>query len=128
MFEMDELFSSQEGIDISAYPVVLEEDNLCGYYFCIENNSDQKIQLLGKNWNVTDAKGNIYNDSSEGFKGELPELEPGESFEYTDMMPLCSSEMVFYGVCHVRKENDVKEVKMPTLMFRSKESSFVLMN
>lgn len=120
MFEENELISSDDGIDISAYPFFMEEDNMCGYYFCIENNSNKKIQLLGKNWNVTDACGNIYNDSSEGFKGELPELEPGESFEYTDMMPLCTSEMVFYGFCKVQKENMIKEVKIPTMLFASK--------
>ncbi|MDD4555920.1 MAG: ApaG domain [Alphaproteobacteria bacterium] len=121
MFEQEELFLSQEGIDISAYPVLIEEENMCGYYFCIENNSDQKIQLLGKNWNVTDALGNIFTDSSEGFKGELPELEPGECFEYTDTMPLCSSQMVFYGSCSVLRESSVQEVKLPTMTWASRE-------
>ena len=45
---------------------------------CIENNTGAKIRLVGKDWNITDDRGNRYNDSSAGFKGELPELEPGQ--------------------------------------------------
>ena len=87
-----------------------------GYYLCIENNSDKKIQLVGKNWNITDEAGNSYNDSSAGFKGELPELEPGEYFEFTSEAPLNSPNAVFYGSCKVLSEgqSQIKEIRIPT--------------
>lgn len=115
------LTSSSDGIVISACPVLVEENrrsnDFCfGYYLCIENNSDRKIQLVGKNWNITDELGNRYSDTSAGFKGELPELEPGEYFEFTSEAPLKSANAVFYGSCQVVSEgqNKVREVKIPT--------------
>ena len=91
MIEENELQVSQtDGIVISAGPVLVDEDNhdnfLWGYYFCIENNSQNKISVVGKNWNITDDRGNLFSDNSDGFKGEIPELEPGEYFEFTSTL------------------------------------------
>lgn len=110
-----------DGIVVSAGQVLLDNENLqnqymWGYYLCIENNSSEKIRLLGKDWNITDDKGNRYTDSSAGFKGELPELEPGEVFEYTSYAPLNSSNAVFYGSCKVEAQGQhkIKDIKIPT--------------
>lgn len=112
---------SDQGIVISACPVLMEEncrnnDFYWGYYLCIENNTDTKIRLVGKNWNITDELGNRFSDDSAGFKGELPELEPGEYFEFTSEAPLKAANAVFYGSCKVMSEgqNKIKEVKIPT--------------
>ncbi len=75
------------------------QEFLWGYYFCIENNSDQKITLLGKNWNITDDSGRCFCDDSDGFSGEIPELEPGEYFEFSATAPLKAAHAVFYGSC-----------------------------
>ena len=122
MFDEPEYITSQtDDIVISACPVLVEENRrtqafLWGYYLRIENNSAKKIQLLGKNWNVTDNKGNRFCDDSAGFKGELPELEPGEYFEFSSMMPLNASDAVFYGSCKIQEagQKTVKEIKIPT--------------
>lgn len=116
MFYDEECFTEQSNdISISARSILIEEDSsLWGYYFCIENNSDQKISLVGKDWTITDNHGNIYNDSTAGFKGEIPELEPGEVFEFTDVAPIKSSAAVFYGSCKVMLKNMVKDIKMPS--------------
>lgn len=123
MFDEPEYITSQtDDIVISACPVLVEENRrtqafLWGYYLRIENNSAKKIQLLGKNWNVTDSKGNRFCDDSAGFKGELPELEPGEYFEFSSMMPLNASDAVFYGSCKIQEagQKTVKEIKIPTI-------------
>ena len=66
MFEEPEYVTSQtDDIVISACPTLVEENRraqefLWGYYLRIENNSAKKIQLLGKNWNVTDSFGNRF--------------------------------------------------------------------
>ncbi len=122
MFDEPEYITSQtDDIVISACPVLVEENRrtqafLWGYYLRIENNSAKKIQLLGKNWNVTDSKGNRFCDDSAGFKGELPELEPGEYFEFSSMMPLNASDAVFYGSCKIQEagQKTIKEIKIPT--------------
>ena len=67
----------------------------------IENNTSSRVRLIGKEWNITDEKGRSYRDTSLGFKGELPELNPGEYFEYTSYAPLEAQDAVFYGSCHI---------------------------
>ena len=54
---------------------------LWGYYFCIENTTNEQITLVGKDWNITDSLGNSFSDSTPGFQGEIPVLEPGEYYE-----------------------------------------------
>lgn len=122
MFDEDEpAMTSSDDIVITACPTLVEENKatqefLWGYYFCIENNSSERIQLIGKNWNITDDKGNRFSDDSVGFKGEIPQLEPGESFEFTSMAPLTSPNAVFYGSCRIQKEGrpEIKDIKIPT--------------
>lgn len=121
MIEEAEFLTSQtDGIVVSACPVLVNEDHasadsyMWGYYLCIENNSNRKICLLGKNWSITDDKGNSYFDTSAGFKGELPELEPGEYFEFTSEAPLSSANAVFYGSCRVLSNGRTLDIKIPT--------------
>ena len=81
--------AQQGGIVISAYNELLQEkvagDEFCwGFYLRIENNSHSKISLLGKNISITDIKGRSISLNTEGFGGQLPELEPGEVFEFED--------------------------------------------
>jgi len=106
-----------EDVVISACPQLIEESGsrrLWGYYLCVENLSNEKIRLVGKDWNITDDRGNHYFDNSAGFKGEIPELEPGEFFEFSSEAPLESDNAVFYGSCKIAKGSHIKEVKMPT--------------
>lgn len=119
MSSADDLVCLQtDGITVSAGPVLTDEDSenryMFGYYLCIENNTAKKIRLVGKDWNITDEAGRRYTDSSAGFKGELPELEPGEYFEYTAYAPLKAKNAVFYGSCKVQEGNISKNIKIPT--------------
>lgn len=119
MLEEQEFSTLQsDGIVVSACPVLVDKSAssrfMWGYYLCIENNTDDKIQLVGKNWNITDGAGNSYNDSSAGFKGELPELEPGEYFEFTSEAALSSPHAVFYGSCKIISRGKTKEIRIPT--------------
>ena len=110
----------------------LVEDNIqhfvWGYYLCIENNSDKKISLVGKNWNITDEKGNSFWDNSEGFSGEIPEIEPGEYFEFSSLAPLSASNAVFYGSCKIKKAGEklVEEIKIPTFTFSALKAPKVI--
>ena len=61
MIDNDEILVSQtDGIVVSAGPVLVDENEslknhfMWGYYLCIENNSNHKIQLVGKDWNITE--------------------------------------------------------------------------
>lgn len=128
--EFDEFLSVEEDdITISAAPAFVERtatQNLFGYYFCVENHSSKKIRLVGKNWNITDEKGNLFNDSEEGFKGEVPELEPGECFEFTSIAPLKAESAVFYGTFAVDKGSEIKNLKVPTFSFGGRKTNVTL--
>ena len=125
--------TSTDDIVISACTVELGEDEkdrenkdkfVFGYYLCIENNSSEKIRLVGKHWNITDAQGNNFCDDSSGFKGEIPTLEPGEYYEFTSVAPLSTPNAVFYGSCKVQKEsqNVPEDVKVPTFLLGAQPS------
>ena len=76
-------------IVVSAYPELIDTDadknQLWGYCLRIENNSDELITLKNKNLYLTDEKGRSLCECSEGFNGELPDLQPGEYFEYEEI-------------------------------------------
>ena len=136
--EEDFVSAATDDIVISACTVELADDEkdrenlgkfVYGYYLCIENNSSEQVQLIGKHWNITDSKGNSFCDDSLGFKGEIPILEPGESYEFTSVAPLNTPEAVFYGSCRVVKGGRwVQDVKVPTFQLgtRKMKMSYVL--
>lgn len=118
-FENEFVIAQTDDIVISACQAYLEdeEDDACSYYLRIENNSDDKIQILSKDFSITDDKGNSHLENGLGFKGEIPELEPGEYFEFADTMPIKSAFAVLYGTCRIVKEkcNQVKDIKIPAV-------------
>ena len=83
-FENEYVISQTDDILISACQAYFDDqdDNACSYYLCIENNSNDKIQILSKEFNITDDRGNSYLENGLGFNGEIPELELGEYFEF----------------------------------------------
>lgn len=94
-----------------------EEGTVCSYYMRIENNSNERIQILSKEFNFTDDRGNSFCDNGMGFKGELPELEPGEYFEFADEAPVSFAHSVLYGSCRIVKEkqNQITDIKIPAV-------------
>ena len=130
MFEPDFVTSDTHDIVISACQAMMEDESgLCGYYMRIENNSDDKIQLLSKNFNITDDQGNRYFDFGFGFKGELPELNPGEYFEFENVAPAFAGSAVLYGSCRIVKEknNQVEDIALPALeLFSNQVNRFIL--
>lgn len=122
MFEPEtEYLSEQTGdILISACQGVDPEDTTgasCLFCLRIENNSAEKIQILGKTLNITDDKGNNVSQSGLGFNGEMPELYPGEYFEFEDTAFVRSALAVLYGTCRILTEstNQVQDIKIPVL-------------
>jgi uncharacterized protein affecting Mg2+/Co2+ transport len=131
-FETDYVTTQTDNIVISACQAFLEEDeeNACGYYLRIENNSDDRIQLLGKNFNITDDRGNSYYDNTTGFKGELPELEPGEYFEFSTSAPMFAAQAVLYGSFQIMNErqNQIKSIKIPPVSLIGNSEVFTTLN
>ncbi|MBR1841290.1 MAG: ApaG domain [Alphaproteobacteria bacterium] len=124
-FENFDYVTAQTGdIMVSAFQEKLDEadDNhaLWGYCLRIENNSDQKIRLLKKDFCVANDKGDRKYDLSFGFHGEIPDLEPGEIFEYEDTAFIEGNAAVLYGSCVAATADGTEfSVKLPIVPLNS---------
>ena len=54
----------------------------------IANESDRWVKLLRRRWIIVDSLGERQEVVGEGVIGAQPELEPGQSFEYSSYCPL----------------------------------------
>lgn len=71
------------------------------YRVRIRNGSLEKVQLLHRTWEITDARGRTQRVQGPGVVGEQPLLEPGGSFEYTSGTPLETPSGFMVGVYHM---------------------------
>lgn len=130
MFETENFVSTSirdAEIIVSAYREQLDSDDmsqkLWGFCLRIENNSSQRIRLLRKNLCITDDAGRNFHDSSYGFHGELPDLEPGECFEFEDTAITGSRDALLYGNCVACTEDgDEFKIKLPLIPLLSAQS------
>ena len=58
------------------------------YRVRISNDGEETVQLVSREWIITDADGHVEQVHGPGVVGEQPVLEPGEHFEYTSFCPL----------------------------------------
>lgn len=82
-------------IEVTVKPFYLEEQSspgdghfVWGYQVRIENQGGETVQLLSRQWRLTDALGRVREVRGAGVVGEQPVLRPGEAFEYTSGAPL----------------------------------------
>ena len=58
------------------------------YHIRIENDGDSAVQLISREWIISDSRGGRHEVQGEGVVGEQPVIEPGQSFEYVSGCPL----------------------------------------
>lgn len=58
------------------------------YHVRITNLGDENVQLLSREWIITDGDGNTERVVGPGVIGEQPRLQPGKVFEYSSFCPL----------------------------------------
>jgi len=58
------------------------------YHVRIENGGRQAVQLVSREWVISDGRGTQHEVRGEGVVGEQPVLEPGASFDYVSGCPL----------------------------------------
>lgn len=73
-----------------------------GYRITIANHSDQFVQLLARHWRITDGLGRVEEVRGAGVVGEQPELNPGDSFQYTSGCPLRTPSGIMAGTYTMR--------------------------
>lgn len=98
------------------------------YNILVKNNSSNKIQVIGRYWNIVDSKGFMREISGDDVVGERPKIDSGKSFYYSSYANLKTSSGLMYGkytVCDL-KENTVFEVKIPMFSLDSPEEEVFL--
>jgi ApaG protein len=58
------------------------------YHVRIENGGTMAVQLVSREWVISDGRGSRHEVRGEGVVGEQPVLEPGASFDYVSGCPL----------------------------------------
>jgi ApaG protein len=58
------------------------------YKIRISNVGEETVQLISRQWIITDQDGDVETVRGPGVVGEQPVLDPGQSFEYTSFCPL----------------------------------------
>lgn len=53
------------------------------YTVTIRNDGKRSAKLLTRHWIITDSNGKVQEVRGEGVVGEQPQLEPGQSYQYT---------------------------------------------
>ncbi|MEG3154981.1 Co2+/Mg2+ efflux protein ApaG [Sphingomonas sp. RB1R13] len=85
------------------------------YHIRIENGGREPVQLMAREWRITDGRGAVQLVSGEGVVGEMPVIAPGESFDYVSGCPLATATGSMSGSYSMLKEDgDWFDVVIPT--------------
>ena len=131
---IDEQYATNldDDIMVSAYlkpsTDIVSDGSFCWDYFLrFENNSNDDIILLSKHLSVTDVKGKTISVDYEGFKGQLPELVPGDNFE-DDGYVTSKTSAILQGFCTIRIGNKIREIELPVLSLIANDNNQSLLN
>ncbi|TVV75492.1 Co2+/Mg2+ efflux protein ApaG [Sphingomonas solaris] len=67
------------------------------YHIRLENTGAAAVQLLHRQWTITDGRGARHEVRGEGVVGEQPVIEPGASYDYVSGCPLQTPTGVMEG-------------------------------
>lgn len=104
-----------------------EDHYVWGYRVTIANNSDSRVQLLSRYWRIIDANGRIEEVRGSGVVGEQPELDPGDSFQYTSGCPLSTPSGIMVGRYTMRDDaGRLLDVEIPAFSLDLPDSARML--
>ena len=102
-------------IEVVVEPFYLEEQSdpedsryVWGYRIIISNHSKSAVRLVTRYWNITDQNGQVDEVTGPGVVGEQPQLNPGDTYEYSSGCPLDTPSGMMFG--HYSMENDEGEM------------------
>ncbi|MBZ0204133.1 MAG: Co2+/Mg2+ efflux protein ApaG [Ignavibacteria bacterium] len=104
-----------EGIRIQVFPDYIPEQSspdldrfTFSYKVIISNEGTEKAKLLSRHWIIINAEGDMNKTEGPGVVGYTPEIEPGESFEYSSFSPLNTSWGTMEGSYTMMRPNGEK--------------------
>jgi ApaG protein len=108
-------------IEVQVEPFYLSEQSdpaqsrfVWAYRITIDNRSDEFVQLLARYWRITDGAGHVEEVSGPGVVGEQPELNPGDSYQYTSGCPLPTPSGIMVGRYTMRSgRGELFEIEIP---------------
>jgi len=100
------------GIVIRVRPAFLDEESepdenrfVWRYTIEIENRSQVSVQLMAREWRITDATNKTEIIRGPGVVGEQPIIDPGKVFSYTSGAPLTTASGFMRGAYAMRAAN-----------------------
>ncbi len=78
------------------------------YRVLITNLGSKSVRLLSRHWIIINAEGDREDVEGPGVVGYLPELNPGESFEYSNSCPMDTEWGTMEGTYTFMRENGEK--------------------
>ena len=89
------------------------------YQVTIRNLGGEPVQLLSREWIITDAEGHTERVRGAGVVGQQPRLDPGESFQYVSGCPLPTPFGTMGGSYTMRLDNgDTFDAAIATFMLK----------
>lgn len=118
-------------IEVSVEPFYLADRSAPdeGRYFwayrvVIDNQSAEFVQLLSRYWHITDGAGRVEEVRGPGVVGEQPELNPGDSYQYTSGCPLSTPSGIMVGHYTMRNQSgEMFDVDIPAFSLDLPQSS-----
>lgn len=91
-----------------------EDQYFWAYRVTIVNRSETAVKLLSRYWRIIDDTGHVEEVRGPGVVGEQPELNPGDSFQYTSGCPLTTPSGFMAGHYTMRAaDNERFDVEIP---------------
>lgn len=107
-------------IEVIVEPFFLDEHSspkdshyLWGYQVRIVNRGHDTVQLIRRNWRISDKAGQSRLVSGQGVVGEQPTLKPGESFEYSSFAQLNTDSGIMAGTYEMLSDKGTFSVAIP---------------
>lgn len=111
-----------DGIEVNVRPFYAEElsqPSIHKYVFVykvrIKNFTENKVQLMSREWHIVEGDGTKYNVNGEGVVGKQPILDVNEEFEYASQAILFENNGMMFGSYNFKviDTNSEMNVKIP---------------
>ena len=118
--------SETSGVVITVKPAFLEGESdpdegrfIWAYTVEIANTSDDPVQLLEREWHITNALNHTEIVKGEGVVGEQPVIKPGDRFSYTSGAPLTTPSGFMMGAYRLERRGQCFDADIPSFALDS---------
>lgn len=114
-------------IRVIVKPVFIEQESdliskrfVFAYHVTIENMGLEPVQLMRRQWYITDSNGESHEVNGDGVIGKQPIINPGEAHNYNSFCVLKSFEGSMEGYYEMQKDDgSTLKVTIPRFLMKS---------